>query len=416
MVTMRLFPIIAHSSQLLMYASLLAMLMLGDGVMSYIMPVMIEETVSNQLIMGLILGFSSIVGIVCDFLFARWLRGVGFSVIARRALAAAVMFPILILVFGTQTWVFLLAMAVWGIYYELAMFSNYHFVDEVVPLDQQPLVWGFISSVWSLAWFIAPLLAALLFDYFVQGPLLLALGFYLVAFGIFAILQSRLKKPSSVPEQNIYKQTHPLQELQVWQLLFKKLWPVFIFSLIATLVMSGFWSIGALLAEELGERSRLGLVFFSAWTAPPLVFGLMAGPVMKRLRKKKTAFLFGVIAGLLLLPLVWVDSIWLIIICTFLSSVAYSISYPGIDAAVQEYVHKLGPVGNDLIGLQSSSSSFAYIFGPIVAGGLATLVGNQSALGILGGVLALAGTIGLFVVRREIRLPHEALHQLLHDV
>lgn len=413
---MRLLRTISQSSRLITYTGLLAMLMMGDGVMSYIMPVMIENAVSNQLVMGFILGFSSIVGIACDFLFARWLRGVGFSVIARRALAAAIMFPILLLLFGTQTWVFLLAMAVWGIYYELAMFSNYHFVDEVVALEQQPLVWGFISSVWSLAWFVAPLLAALIFDYYVQGPLLLALGFYLLGFGIFIILQSRLKKPEQTVGQLEVKQTNPLQEFQVWLLLIKKLWPVFIFSLLATLLMSGFWSVGAILAEELGEKTRLGLLFFSAWTAPPLVFGLLAGPVMKRLRKKKTAFLFGALAGLLLVPLVWVNSIWLIILFTFFSSVAYSISYPGIDAAIQEYVHKLGPIGNDLIGLQSSVASFAYIFGPILAGGLATVVGNQAALGVLGAVLAGAGLVGLVVVRREIRLPHEALHQLLHDV
>lgn len=413
---MQLLRVITQSSRLITYTGLLAMLMMGDGVMSYIMPVMIENAVSNQLVMGFILGFSSIVGIACDFLFARWLRGVGFGVIARRALAAAIMFPILILLFGTHTWVFLLAMAVWGVYYELAMFSNYHFVDEAVSLEQQPLVWGFISSVWSLAWFVAPLLAALIFDYYVQGPLLLALGFYLLGFGIFVILQSRLKKTDSkeIPRRAVHG--NPLQEMKVWVLLIKKLWPVFIFSLLATLLMSGFWSVGAILAEELGEKTRLGLLFFSAWTAPPLVFGLMAGPVMKRLRKKKTAFLFGMFAGLLLLPLIWTDSIWQIIIFTFLSSIAYSISYPGIDAAIQEYVHKLGPIGNDLIGLQSSVASFAYIFGPIIAGGLATVVGNQAALGVLGGVLACAGLVGLIVVRREIRLPHEALQQLLHDV
>ena len=136
---------------------------------------------------------------------------------------------------------------------------------------------------------------------------------------------------------------------------------------------------------------------------------------MKRLRKKKTAFVFGLIAGLFLLPLIWVKSLWLIIILTFFSSVAYAISYPGIDAAIQEYVHKLGVVGNDLVGLQSSVVSLAYIFGPILAGALATVVGNQVTLGLLGGALAFAGLVGILVVRREIRLPHEALHVLLHD-
>lgn len=314
---MRLLRTITQSSKLLTYTSLLAMLMLGDGVMSYIMPVMIENAVSNQLVMGFILSFSSIIGLVCDFLFARWLRGVGFSIITRRALAAAILFPILVLLFGHQTWVYLLAMAVWGVYYELAMFSNYHFVDEMVSLDQQPLVWGFISSVWSLAWFVAPLLAALIFDYYVQGPLLLALGFYLLAFGIFVILQKRLTKPDQKNRNVAFVQSNILHELKIWLVLLKKLWPVFIFSLLATLLMSGFWSVGALLAEELGEKTRLGLLFFSAWTAPPLVFGLLAGPIMKRLRKKKTAFLFGTIAGLLLLPLIWTDSIWIIIGCTF---------------------------------------------------------------------------------------------------
>ncbi len=396
-----------------LYSSLFALLMLGDGVMSYVLPVMIEERVGNQLQMGLILSFSSMVGLICDFLFSRWLRGSRYAIITRRSLAAAMLFPIVILLFGQYIWAYLAAMAIWGIYYELAMFSNYHFVDEEISPEQQPMVWGMITSVWSLSWFIAPLLATFVFNYFVQGPLLLGLGFYVSAMGLFLILGKYLKRPPKAVNVDERTATSFEQELRVWWTLLKKLWPIYIFNLMAVLVMSGFWSVGTLLAEELGEQSSLGMLFFAAWTFPPLLFSALAGPVTARFRKKKTAFVAGLISGMLLVPFIWTRSIPVVVILTFLSSVSYSIGYPGYDAAVQEYVKKLGAVGNDLIGLQSSSASFAYILGPIIAGALASWLGNQAALGVLGLLFAVVSSIGLIVVRREINLPHQALKTIL---
>lgn len=399
-------------SKMSLYCTLFALLMIGDGIMSYFLPVTIEESVGNQLLMGLILAFSSVVGLFCDFVFSKWFRGSSFSMIIRKALAAAIMFPIVVLLFGRQPWVFLIAMAIWGIYYELAMFSNFHFVDEVIPSEEQPLVWGVMSSIWAIAWFVAPIMATLAHKYYAQGPLFLALGFYLLAMITFFNVKGKLKITKKEAPASM-KENSSKQELSVWFILFKKLWPVYLLNLMAVLLMSGFWSVGALLAEELSDSNKLGVLFFSAWTAPPLLFSAFSGAVTKRFRKKKTAFMAALLSGLLLTPLIWLHSIPMIIIFTFLSSICYAIGYPGLDAAIQEYIKKLGSVGNDLVGLQSSAGSFAYIFGPIIAGFLASTFGNQAALGTLGGMFAVSGIVGLIFVRHEIRLPYEALHKAL---
>ncbi len=401
-------------SKMSLYCTLFALLMIGDGIMSYFLPVAIEESVGNQLLMGIILAFSSVVGLFCDFVFSRLFRGKSFSVIIRKSLAAAITFPIVVLVFGRQPWVFLIAMAIWGIYYELAMFSNYHFIDETIPTEEQPLMWGFMGSIWSIAWFVAPIMAALAHDYFANGPLFLALVFYLLGLITFLGVKNKFKVIKKEAPKSL-TETSAKQELSVWLILFKKLWPVYLLNLMAILLMAGFWSVGALLAEELSDGSKLGMLFFSAWTAPPLIFSAFSGPITKRFRKKRTAFAAALLSGLFLLPLIWIHSVLAIIIFTFMSSVCYAIGYPGLDAAIQEYIKRLGPVGNDLVGLQSSAASFAYIFGPIIAGFLASFFGNQAALGALGAMFAIAGIVGLIFVRHEIRLPYEALHKALPE-
>lgn len=413
----------ANKNTIVMYAVLLSLLMLGDGVMSYIAPSIIEEHVLNPFVMGIVIAFSSFVGFICDLMFASRFRGNRFGFIFKRSLLAAVLFPIVFLLFGNHVLAFLLAMGIWGLYYELMTFSNFHFVEDYVSVHNHTTVWGILGSVWSLSWFVAPFLASYIYDRWESGPLVLAAVFYATAlFGFLVTSVFWKKKEQEVidhehaqyKEENITnKQTSV--ELKIWWQLLRKIWPVYAFSFYITIISSGFWTVGTLLSEELRKDSLWGVFFFSAWTFPPLIFSLLSGEVASKLRKKRTAFLSGFLSGLMLIPLIWFHTAPIIVMLTFVSAAFYSLGYPALDASVQEYVKKLGKVGNDLIGLQSSATSSAYILGPILAGFLATIFGNRVTLGVLGIGFSLISLLCLVVVRREIRLPHEALHEIISE-
>ena len=341
-----------HQTQIGIYCGILMLLMIGDGVMSYFLPIMIENTVNNQLTMGIILGSSSFVGFICDFVYSKWFKKTKYSTIAYWAVLFAIALPGVLIVFGSSLFAILLAMAIWGMYYELVRFSNYHFVDEQIQLEHQPWVWGVMSSVWSLAWFIAPILATLVAFYWEKGPLFLALLFYCATFLAFIATHQKRARVGTIKPVNTHLNSYG-QEVKIWWVLLKKIWPVYLLELGLVLVMSGFWSVGALLANDLGKESPLGILFFAMWTAPPLFFGLLTGTMTKHFRKKRTSFATAFLSGMVLIPFLWIHSIPWIIVLTFVSSALYSISYPSLDASIQEYVKKLGVMGNDLMGLQS---------------------------------------------------------------
>jgi len=395
------------------YLIIFALLMIGDGIMSYVLPTKIENVVGNKFFMGLIMAFSSVIGLACDFIFSNWFQKSAFSKIMRMALVFAIIFPMSIIIFGEKIWSLVLAMFCWGIYYELAMFGQGHFVDENIETKHQPIATGVIGSVWSIASFVAPILATLMYKYdSMSGPLLLALIFYILSSFIF--LSGKDKFAKKVLSKNKIKANKLIgksfyRNILIWKILLKKIWPIYILNLMAILLISGFWSVGTLMSEELGSSHKLGILFFSAWTAPPLLFSALSGLVTKKFRKKKTAFVTALISGILISSLIFVQSVPLILIFTLLSSSFFAIGYPGIDAAIQEYIKKLDYVGNSLIGLKNSSASVAYIFGPVLAGLLAQLFSNQVALGILGIMFAMSGLVGILIIKREIKMPYQKL-------
>ena len=59
-------------SPLIIFSLIMFLVSLSDGIMSYVAPIYIEKFVSSSFVMGLIISFSSLIGIVCDFLFSKW--------------------------------------------------------------------------------------------------------------------------------------------------------------------------------------------------------------------------------------------------------------------------------------------------------------------------------------------------------
>lgn len=384
----------------------------GDAILSYSVPVHIESYVNSTFLMGLILGFSSLVGIACDLLFAKLFRGRTYRSFLVWMFVVAFLFPSIILFLPPLPAFFLLAMAAWGIYYELLHFSHFHVIESVVDREDHVLAWGMLESFRAAAYLIGPLLAAWLIDRHVSAPFYGSVGFYSAALVGFLLFLKATRAHGAPARQPNFPAIESLRtEFKVWGVLMRRVWPLFLLLLVCGFVDATFWSVGTLFAENLRQESAVGSLLFPAYTIPALFIGLLAAPAARPLGKKRAALLAAVAAGILLTLVGFTQAALPAVLLVFFFSLFFSLTFPEIYATFEDYVTRLGDHGDDLVGLEGSAVSLSYIIGPILAGGIASAFGNRGAFSVAGIALVLIALLGLAVVPRKIKLPQQALAQ-----
>jgi MFS family permease len=403
---------LGNGTKLLLAYSLIVFLVgTGDAILSYAAPVHIESYVNSTLLMGLILGFSSLVGIICDLLFAKIFRGKSFREFLGWLFVVAFIFPAVILFLPPLPAFFLLAMAAWGIYYELLHFSHFHLIETVVKRSDHALAWGVLESFRAAAYLIGPFLAGWLIDRHTDAPFYGSIGFFSAALvGFLFFLKATRAHQTPVQVKTEAKKTEGLaMEFKVWAALLRRVWPLFLFMVVCGFVDATFWSVGTLFAESLREGSAVGNLLFPAYTLPSLFVGLVVAPAARPLGKKRAALLAAIAAGVLLTLVGFVAAALPVVILVFLFSLFFSLTFPEIYATFEDYVTRLGDLGDDLVGLEGSAVSLAYIIGPILAGAIASVFGNGGAFAVAGLALVSVALFGLAVVPRKIRMPQEEL-------
>lgn len=397
-------------SPLILYCTIIFFLSTGDAIMSYVSPIFIEDKVNNPLIMGIILSASSLVGLTCDLLFPQWFRKKRYSFFLLAAIVCALTFPLLFILFPPHIIVLLFAMLIWGIYYEFMVFSNFNFINKHVTPKEHASSWGILETFRSTAYLIGPIMASLLLSITATSTLYITLIFVLFSFICFmTFFKYRLK--SEVPEAKPASR-NPLQELKLWGVLLKKIWPLFLFTLILGLIDSAFWSVGTLLSEDLKNQNFWGGFLLPAYMLPSLILAFIAGRAAKSFGKKRAAFWSGIFGGILLFVAYLSTNPALIVLIVFLSSIFLSLANVEMTATFEDYVGRVGIFVNDVIGLQSSSVSLAYIIGPVMAGSLAFFGGYRFVFIVMGGLLAAFSILALIIVPRKIKMPIAALEDL----
>lgn len=396
-------------SPLIIFSLIMFFISLADGIMSYVAPVYIEKFVSNSFIMGLIISFSSLVGIVCDFLFSKWFPDKPYTFFIWNTLLLAIAFPLSLLFFPPTVTVFLVAMAIWGIYYELIGFSNFHFIAAFQTHDQYASSWGLLESFKSAAYMIGPLLAGLLININFKLSFTATIGFGIASiFGFTVFLKSFHHHRRIFNPVNPHKPSF-LHTFRAWSTLWRKIWPIYLFLFTLSTVSSTFWTVGTLLSESLRDLHPYGGLLISAHMLPSVFIGFLAGFAARPFGKKRAAFLAGLLSGLILIPIGFVSNIPILLTLVFLSSAFGAVCWPEISATFEDYVIRLGKSGEDMIGLQSSAISLSYIIGPVIAGFVATQIGNQFTFSVVGLTLALVSIFALIFVPRKIHLPQNKL-------
>lgn len=409
--------LILRHRRLIWFSTIMFFVFFADGIMSYASPVFIEEKMNSAWLMGIIISSSSIFGLVADMIISKQFAQKEYRFFARWLLALALFFPLSLLFMPAQPLTFLIAMAVWGIYFEFISFSQFNFVHRVVGAKQHTAAWGLMDTFKAVAGIAAPIAATFLLEISMDITLYVVVGSLIVAMVLFYFYRKSNPEHESTIDRSASGENHEKrsfwQEIKLWRVLFKKIWPMYLFFFAFIMLEAAFWTVGPLLSEEIKDTHQWSSFLLSAYVLPSLFTPPLAHMLSVRFSKKKVAFTSALIGSILLATgTFFLGHSAFLIIFVFLSSVFFSIDHPEIEAVFEDYLSRIDDYSNDLIGLQSTATSLSYIVGPILAGGLASLVGSSTTLGIFALFLAAVSLILLVVTPRKIKMPHQELAQV----
>lgn len=389
---------------------ILFFIFLADGILSFWVPNFLQESLNGSaLIMGLVFSFSSIVGLLTDVVSPSLLRNFTVRKLVLYAGFMGIAF-LLTLVLGTKLpsiWIFLLAMAIWGVYYEFLGFGSQQFIADTVPLKLRSSGWAILGTFKNLAYFLGPILAGWLL---LSGKYVLAgVCGILTIIGVLVLIftSGRHERPISVEisEVNLWR------ELCHWKVLFVHVWPILIVSIFLGLIDATFWTTGATWTEILSKESFWGRLLLPAYQMPALFMGFVVARWGVYKGKKKMAIKFLILTSLFLMLLIFNLPTPFYIVCIFMSSLMLGVTYPLIDAVYSDMIARMGRERKHLLGLSNSTTSIAYIIGPAIAGFITSLVGNKMTFVVMGAATFIVTFTLYFVTPKKLRLPESKIRE-----
>lgn len=394
------------------FAFIIFFIFLADAMMSYTVPVLLTNHLHSSLWMGIIIGTSSIAGISCDFLFTKFFSRKNYVFFGIWLFLIAFSFPSSLLFLPKNIYIFLLSMIVWGIYFELIKFTQFQYINKNVHYKDHAKSWGIFEFIHAFSLFLAPIIAGYLLNKSENLALSTSMALYIIGFTLFIFFEIfRKKKKADFTQENIKANgvRSSAVEIKIWEIILKKLWPIWLMFFALALTDTAFWTIGVLLSEELKTQHFLGLFILPAYKIPFLFMPFFANKISLVWGKKRTSFVASIIGGLILfIGALFIHSYNLIFVI-FAFSMFISICYPLIYATFEDYVSRSDEVQNDIVGIQNSAFSAAYIIGPILAGILSTFLRYEIIMGIFGLNLVIFAYIAIIFTPRKIKIPHKEL-------
>ncbi len=394
-------------SKVLLFSMVLFLARLADAIISYWAPVQVQNILGSSVVMGFVISFQSVVGLMSDLVFPKIFRSVRVKRLIYFALAMSALTSFFLA--SSYYWpyiaIFLVTMALWGIYYEFIAFANYQFMGSTVPVSMRSGAWGVTGIFVNLAYFLGPLIAAplLLRGYLITEGVILA--FLLSAFILLALTRSAHDAPAKIDLTEI----NPSLEIKHWLTLARHIWPAMVISILLGFIDSTFWTTGTVWTEKLAHESAWGGLFLPLYQLPSIFVGLLIAKWAISKGKKILSEKMLIIAGLFLAAIGLSGRVSWQLAMVFFASSALSVCYPLIEGVYTDIVARMGKEKKEMIGLTSSALNLAYIIWPPIAGAITLAVGERLTFSIVGVSTVVTALILLFVTPKKLRLPQEEI-------
>jgi len=381
---------------------------LFDGIVTYLAPLVITQGGISKTLMGIIIGSSSIAGALFDFLMCRMFKNPHYRRSFLVMFAVCLVYPLLLWKANSFI-IYMIAMAVWGVYFDLKNFGCFDFVARHTPENEHSSSFGVLSVFDALGYLFAPILVSLLIGDLVDWrPFVMAWVFLIISLFFFFALLFLVRKEKHgrldrIPPATSCKRINVFNEVGLWERVGKVIFPVLILTLLLNVVDAFFWTVGPLFSEGFSSPKFAGF-FMTAYILPSFFIGWFTGSVTHKFGKKKTAFISFLIGSLIFSSLVLIKGPVLLIAVVFLASCFFSLSMPAINGAYSDYIAETQPVEKEILGLEDFFTNVGYVIGPISAGFLADHLSNAGAFTVMGIVGVITTLILMRITPRKINV------------
>ncbi|OGL70773.1 hypothetical protein A3C09_04370 [Candidatus Uhrbacteria bacterium RIFCSPHIGHO2_02_FULL_47_44] len=373
-----------------------------DGMMMFHVPLIITGAGLSEAQMGLIIGSSSIAGIIFDFLLTHILKKATYRRMFLVMLLMAATFP-LILWKGQSMPLLFLGMIVWGIYYDLYNCGTLDFIGRTQPKEEHASSAGVVDVFIAFGYLIAPILASTFMKDSLDASLFyFAWGFLGIAF-IFYLVLRRISPEKHTPKTKKHLVTF-FSEMHLHKDMVSILFPVFLVSTMLMMIESTYWMIAPLIELPTSWPFEFNGLFLFAHELPLLIVGWIIGEIIGKRSKKRVAFVTLLVGSTLMMLFLVVRNPFALIFLSFLCAVCTGITWPAIRGAYADYVSDVPNKEQDIELLQDSFTNLGFIVGPVLAGSLSGAFGHLQTIGIIGVVTCVISLILLVTTPKNIDL------------
>lgn len=381
----------------------------ADGIISFVTPIVIVNAGFSDIQMGIIYGTSSLAGAIFDLILGKFINRVSYKRLFLISFAIFVSYPFLLWNISSF-WLFILLMALWGIYYDLINFGTYNFISTESEKDNNAYSFGLVNVFMKLGYFLGPVVGSLIIITLPviqrQGLIIFLdiIGLILFINTIFYIKKenNNLKIPYAKEDRLINFKTRKFHHL--WWKIGKRLYPVLIFVVMIYVLEAFYWTIGPLLSKNYPDSPWVGGAFVTFATIPGLISSLFVGRLAKSYGKKKTAFVAMCISVILLISLAFISNIYLILAIVFVSSLIGAVAKPSIDAAFSDYIFEGKSIEPELIAIEDFATNFGYIIGPMIAGLISHYLGILPSFSVIASLILIITVVLMFITPKEIKV------------
>jgi len=369
---------------------------LVNGMVSFLLPVFLEETVSSLTIVGLILASSSVWNITTDFILGLTRLNPSYRRLTQ--LVGMLLFTLFALIaLHLHVVTLIIATTLWGIYTELFTFASFDFVVKTSSEADRAGHFGLINNFRSMGFSLAPIMIGLALVESKDLAIFTGLFFSTCMLVLFwlQLKQNKLPKPQIAKIRRRTLSEH----IRIWTAISKKmssyLWVYFVRG-VADGVLTSFVPI---FVEVTRELKLYGGFIVAGLSLPTAFVSGYFGSLADRLGRQRFIIIGLLLSAVALFFFGFITNPLVAIAVSFIVGVGYSLYVPALEAEMGKYVEKHHSQETEAEGESGMIYNGGFIIGAGLTGILVTILGGYGpAFAILG---VLYGVVGVgFWVRR----------------
>lgn len=395
----------------------LSFIFMADSILSYMFPILVEQKVNSNFLLGVIMAASSVCGIVCDMTFPQLFKYKTWKFMLLSGIILAMAFPLALYlsVYVAAVFLFLLASLIWGIYYELLSFAQQSFIVSEEKSQNYSRDWGIVFAATTIATIIGPIISSQLLVYpqLVQTATIIATQIIALLFALLLIFVTPHHTNTIHNASGTHSTLNVLMELRYWKVIAIHILPAIMVGILIEFIEATYWTLGGLFGKEVASGTGMEWVVVILYSVPFIVGSIIMSKLLVTERKKFFSQLSILIGGLILsLVLFSGTNLTALYVIIFLSSFCFSFASPLNEAVYSDLLKRIGKDKMHLMGIAKANSSIAYIIAPLLMGFVADYVGYHKTFALLGVLCVAVAAFLLYTSPRKLHLPEKEIARL----